>query len=57
MTNKLLTPDQIAAKLNVSGVSVRLWIRQGKIAYQKIGGRYYIPESVVDELLKIHNPK
>ena len=38
-----LTPAEVAAKLNVSEVSVRRWVKDGKIPGRKFGGRVRIP--------------
>ncbi len=37
MSNQLLTVFDVAKKLQVSQVSVRRWISQGKISYIKVG--------------------
>jgi len=34
----LLTPEQVAERLNVSRITVMRWLRQGKMAGRKLGG-------------------
>lgn len=43
----LLTPKQVAKRLNQHVDSVRRSIREGRIPAKKIAGRLYIHESVV----------
>ena len=51
----MLTPQETAEKLGVTTQTVRNFIKQGKLAYIKIGGRYRIEERTVDALLTPHN--
>jgi excisionase family DNA binding protein len=37
----LLTPEQVAERLNVSRITVMKWLRQGKIAGRKLGGKIW----------------
>lgn len=39
--------------LNVSRITIYRYISNGKIKAQKIGGRLYVPEESIKELLKI----
>jgi excisionase family DNA binding protein len=37
----LLTPEQVAERLSVSRFTVMKWLRDGKIAGQKLGGKIW----------------
>jgi excisionase family DNA binding protein len=39
--NNLLTPEQVAERLNVSRITVMRWLRQGKITGRKLGGKIW----------------
>ena len=39
--NNLLTPEEVAERLNVSRITVMRWLRQGKIAGRKLGGKIW----------------
>ena len=47
----MLTPDKAAEKLGITGQTVRNMIKQGKIAYVKIGSRFRIEDSEVERIL------
>jgi excisionase family DNA binding protein len=38
---KMLTPDKVAERINLSSKTVRLWLRQGKLAGRKLGPRLW----------------
>lgn len=49
---RLLTVDEVAAMLRVRPVTVRVWLRHGKLRGSKIGPKLWrVPESAVSELL------
>jgi excisionase family DNA binding protein len=37
----LLTPEQVAERLNVSRITVMRWLRRGTIAGRKLGGKIW----------------
>jgi excisionase family DNA binding protein len=41
MAAKLLTPEQVARRLNVSKQTVWRWIRAGRLRATRLGGRTY----------------
>ena len=48
MPERMLSPSEVAHRLNVSEESVRRWIRNGKLPATKIGDRLIrIPESAI----------
>ena len=52
MSERLLRPKDVCRLLGVSYVTLRRWIKEGKIkAVQTLGGKYRIPESEVKRLL------
>jgi len=50
-TMKLLTLPQAAEYFSVTVFTIRLWIAQGKIPSVKMGGRRYIPETELNNLI------
>ena len=52
MSERLLRPKEACKLLGVSYVTLRRWIKEGKIrAVRTLGGKYRIPESEVKRLL------
>ena len=52
MSERLLRPKDACRLLGVSYVTLRRWIKEGKVrAVQTLGGKYRIPESEVKRLL------
>jgi len=52
MSERLLRPKEACRVLGVSYVTLRRWIKEGKIrAVQTLGGKYRVPESEVKRLL------
>jgi len=52
MGERLLRPKEVCRLLGVSYVTLRRWIKEGKIrAVQTLGGKYRIPESEVKRLM------
>ncbi|RLE47946.1 MAG: IS607 family transposase, partial [Candidatus Methanomethylicota archaeon] len=52
MSERLLRPKEVCRLLGVSYVTLRRWIKEGKVrAVQTLGGKYRIPESEVKRLL------
>ncbi len=52
MSERLLRPKEACRLLGVSYVTLRRWIKEGKIrAIQTLGGKYRIPESEVKRIL------
>lgn len=43
----LLTPDEVADRLQVSVWRVRRWIRAGSLPARRIGVRYYVTEAAL----------
>ena len=52
MSERLLRPKEACRRLGVSYVTLRRWIKEGKIrAVKTLGGKYRIPESEIKRLL------
>ncbi len=49
---RLLTPEEIAGRLNVSLVTVGRWLREGKLKGVKAGRQWRIKENDLQEFLK-----
>ena len=54
VSEKLLTPEDAAARLQVSPSTVRKWLRNGAIKGTKLGGGklWRISESSIDEFIE-----
>jgi acetyl-CoA synthetase len=52
MNEKMLTPKEVTERLSLSVLTVREWIRTGKLKGEKLGRLWRIPESKDDELYK-----
>jgi len=53
---KLLTLDEVSEILGIGTVSIRKWIREGKLKAKKIGPRYYVQEEHLKEFLTSPEP-
>lgn len=51
MNDRGLSPHTVARRLDLSKSNVYRQIKAGEIPARKIGGRYVVPESWVDDLL------
>lgn len=51
MTDKLLTPEEVAERLVLSPNTIRTWLRTGKIKGIKAGRLWRIKESDLQEFL------
>lgn len=49
---KMYDLEEISKKTGISVVSLRKWIRQGKLKAKKIGVKYYVSEDSLIEFLK-----
>jgi len=53
MVEELLKPSEVCRLLNISYVTLRKWIKEGKIRYVvSPSGRYLFPRSEIDRILK-----
>jgi excisionase family DNA binding protein len=50
-----ITPLEAADYLKVSTQTIRNWLKNGTLPYIRLGGRYRIEKSVVEQLLIPHN--
>lgn len=48
---KFYTVDEVAAMLQITPFTVRIYIKQGKIRAQRIGRPFLIPEQAINEFL------
>jgi len=53
MVEKFYSPREVANKYNVSSQAVTKWIKQGKLKAVKLGGIWRIPQSALDEFVKL----
>jgi putative resolvase len=51
------TVGEVAKRLKVSEVTIRKWIRSGKIRAKRIGRPWHIPDSAVREALERNEPE
>jgi excisionase family DNA binding protein len=49
---KMLTVEEVAIALHLSDQTVWRYVRTGKLPANKIGRRYLIPETAVEEMLE-----
>jgi excisionase family DNA binding protein len=50
---RLLTPDQVAERLSLSVLTVRAWLRSGKLPGAKPGGKVWrVREADLDEYIR-----
>jgi excisionase family DNA binding protein len=54
---KMYDLQELSEKLGISVVSLREWIRQGKLKAKKIGVKYYVSEDSLIEFLKEDSKK
>lgn len=55
--NNLLTPKQVADRLNIKVSTVYSWVHYKKIEYIKLGGKLLFDESKIIELIKANTVK
>jgi len=50
---KLLTPEEVAKRLNMKKKTVQLWLRQGRITCVRLGARTWrVREKDLDDFIK-----
>jgi len=47
-----LTVNEVAKRLEVSNVTIRRWVRLGKLPARKLGLHYFILEKDIEECMK-----
>ena len=52
MTEKLLTPDQVAERLQMSKLTIMDYLRKGKLKGIKFGRLWRIREEALEEFIK-----
>ena len=52
MTEKLLTPDQVAERLQMSKLTIMDYLRKGKLKGVKFGRIWRIREEALEEFIK-----
>lgn len=52
MTEQFYNVNTVAKMFDVEPHTIRTWIRQDKIKAQKILGRWRVPQSEIDQLVK-----
>jgi hypothetical protein len=56
MSTRLLSPEQVAERLpSHNAESVRSMLRRGTLRGSRIGGRWYIAEDAIAELMEAHS--
>lgn len=56
-TNRFLTSAELAQRWRVEIETIRKWIRAGTVPYVQIGRRKLIPESVLQQLEQLEQPR
>ena len=55
--DSLLTVTEVAEQLRVTGVTVRAWIRSGRLAAIRVGGRgYRVRRSDLEQMVAMNQP-
>jgi excisionase family DNA binding protein len=54
---KMYDLQELSEKLGISVVSLREWIKQGKLKAKKLGVKYYVSEDSLIEFLKEDSKK
>ena len=54
---QLYTPEEVATMLKTTRKTVYIWLRSGKLKAQKAGKMWRIPQSALDEFLKLPKDK
>jgi excisionase family DNA binding protein len=52
MDEQMWTVKEVAERLKVSTVTIRTWIRDGKLRAKRIGRPWHVPDSAVREALE-----
>lgn len=56
-TTTAYTVQEVAERIHKTPVTVRHYIRDGKLRAQKVGNTWYITEDTLTELITGENPK
>jgi excisionase family DNA binding protein len=48
----VITPQETAQRTGVPVQTIFAWLRKGVLTGYKLAGRYYVPESAIQELVK-----
>ena len=48
---RLLTPEEVAERLRLSVITVKKWLRQGKLQGVKVGKLWRVPEEEVKKVM------
>lgn len=54
---KMYDLQEVSEKIGISVVSLREWIKQGKLKAKKLGVKYYVSEESLIEFLKEDSKK
>jgi len=54
---KMYDLQEVSEKIGISVVSLREWIKQGKLKAKKLGVKYYVSEDSLIEFLKEDSKK
>jgi excisionase family DNA binding protein len=57
MAEQFLTVDQAASRLQVSGYTLREWLKAGRVHGVKIGTKWRVPERALTELARPQQPE
>lgn len=52
MAEKLMKPEEVAARLDVDPETVRIWLRKGRLPASKIGHFWRVSEAQLQEFLQ-----
>ncbi len=49
---RLLTPEEVAERLRLSVITVKKWLREGKLKGVKVGKLWRVPEEEVEKVIQ-----
>jgi excisionase family DNA binding protein len=49
---KLFTIDEVSKKFRVTGHTIRTYVRDGRLAGQKVGRSWYISETAIEDFFR-----
>ncbi|OYD07594.1 helix-turn-helix domain-containing protein [Paludifilum halophilum] len=55
--DKLITPEEAAERLSVSPVTIRNWLRQGKMSGVKVSSLWRVREEDIEEIIQYKGRK
>lgn len=57
LNQPVMTPVEASLRIGVTVQTISLWVRNGILRAYKVGGRYYIPETSITDLVQDAAPQ